>query len=169
MADVIVRKATKEDTAAVGRLGALLLRVHYAFDPDRFMRPGDDAEEGYAWFLGTQLADPDVLILVAEGGGKIVGYLYAAIEPRNWKELRDEAGFIHDIVVSEDSRGRGVADDLMTAAIDWMKARGMPRVLLWTATPNTTARRVFERHGFRSTMIEMTKELSLAAPASGEK
>ena len=159
MADVIIRKATKEDTAAVGKLGALLLRVHYAFDPDRFMRPGDDAEEGYAWFLGTQLADRGVLILVAEDAGTIVGYLYAGIEPRNWKELRDEAGFIHDIVVSDEARGRGVADGLMDAAIAWMKERGMPRVLLWTATPNATARRVFERHGFRSTMIEMTREL----------
>jgi ribosomal protein S18 acetylase RimI-like enzyme len=166
MADVIIRKATNEDTAAVGRLGALLLRVHYAFDPDRFMRPGDDAEEGYAWFLGTQLADADVLVLVAEDAGKIVGYLYAGIEPRNWKELRDEAGFIHDIVVSDEARGRGVADGLMSAAVAWMKERGMPRVLLWTATPNTTARRVFERHGFRSTMIEMTKELPLAGRES---
>ena len=159
MAGVIIRRATKEDTQAVGRLGALLLRVHYGFDPDRFMRPGDDAEEGYAWFLGTQLEDPDVLVLVAEDDGRIVGYLYAAIEPRNWKELRDEAGFIHDIVVSEDQRGLGVADGLLNAAIRWMRERGMPRVLLWTATPNTAARRVFERHGFRSTMIEMTREL----------
>lgn len=159
MADVIIRRASTDDTPAIGRLGALLLRVHYAFDPGRFMRPGDDAEDGYAWFLGSQLEDPDVLILVAEDAGRIVGYLYAGIEPRNWKELRDEAGFIHDIVVSEEARGNRVADALMDAALVWMKARGMPRVLLWTATPNTTARRVFERHGFRSTMIEMTKEL----------
>ena len=161
MTDVIIRRANKDDTPAVGRLGALLLRVHYAFDPDRFMRPGDDAEDGYAWFLSTQLEDPDVLILVAEDAGRIVGYLYAGIEPRNWKELRDEAGFIHDIVVSEEARGKRVADALIDAALAWMNERGMPRVLLWTATPNTTARRVFERHGFRSTMIEMTKELTL--------
>ena len=159
MAEVIIRGATREDTVAVGRLGAMLLRVHYGFDPERFMRPGDDAEEGYAWFLCTQLEDRDALVLVAEDDGRIVGYLYAAIEPRNWKELRDEAGFIHDIVVAEDARGLGIADALMTAAFAWMQERGMARVLLWTATPNATARRVFERQGFRSTMIEMTKEL----------
>ena len=121
---------------------------------------GEDSEEGYAWFLGSQLRAPDVLVLVAELDGVVIGYLYAGIEPRNWKELRDEAGFIHDIVVAEKARGRRVADLLIDAALEWMRGKGMPRVLLWTAAPNATAQRVFERHGFRSTMIEMTRELS---------
>lgn len=159
MPDIIIRPATKTDLPAVGQLGAQLLRVHYEFDRDRFMQPGDDSEEGYAWFLGSQLRAPDVLVLVADLGGMVVGYLYAGIEPRNWKELRDEAGFIHDIVVAEHARGRKVADLLIDAALLWMRDRQMPRVLLWTAAPNATAQRVFERHGFRSTMIEMTKEL----------
>lgn len=160
MADITIRPATREDLPAVGRLGAELLRVHYEFDRERFMRPGDDSEEGYAWFLGSQLREPDVLVLVADRGGTVVGYLYAGIEPRNWKELREEAGFIHDIVVAEQVRGRKVADLLIDAALEWMGDRGMPRVLLWTAAPNAIARRVFERHGFRNTMIEMTRELS---------
>ena len=160
MADITIRPATREDLPAVGQLGAELLRVHHEFDRQRFMRPGEDSEEGYAWFLGSQLREPDVLVLVADRGGLVVGYLYAGIEPRNWKELRDEAGFIHDIVVAEQVRGRKVADLLIDAALAWMRDRGMPRVLLWTAAPNATARRVFERHGFRSTMIEMTRELS---------
>ena len=160
MADIIIRPATRDDLPAVGQLGAHLLRVHYEFDRERFMRPGDDSEEGYAWFLGSQLRAPDVLVLVADRDGAVVGYLYAGIEPRNWKELRDEAGFIHDIVVAEQARGMRVADLLIGVALEWMRERGMPRVLLWTAAPNATAQRVFERHGFRSTMIEMTKELS---------
>lgn len=160
MAEIIIRRATGPDLPAVGRLGAHLLRVHYEFDRDRFMRPGETSEEGYAWFLGSQLQTADVLILVAERSGIVVGYLYAGIEPRNWKELRDEAGFIHDVVVIEEARGARIAGRLIDAALDWMKAQGMPRVLLWTATPNAAAQRVFERHGFRSTMIEMTREIS---------
>lgn len=156
---VVIRRATRADLVAVGRLGALLLRVHHEFDHDRFMRPGDDAEDGYAWFLSTQLDEPDALVLVADRGGEIVGYVYAAIEPRSWKELREEAGFVHDVVVAEGGRGKGVAAALLNAAFEWMRERRVPRVLLWTASPNDRARRLFERLGFRSTMIEMTKEL----------
>lgn len=157
--DVAIRRATEADLPAVGRLGALLLRVHFEFDRDRFMRPGAGAEEGYAWFLGTQLTEPDSLVLVAEREGQIVGYLYAGIEPRNWKELRDEAGFVHDILVAEGHRKEGIAEALMNEALAWARSRGVPRVVLWTATPNDRARHLFERLGFRSTMVEMTKEL----------
>ena len=36
---------------------------------------------------------------------------------------------------------------------------GVPRVLLWSAAPNENAQRLFERLGFRRTMVEMTREL----------
>lgn len=156
---VAIRKASASDLPELGRLGALLLRMHYGFDRQRFMRPGSDVEDGYAWFLGTQLEDPDVLILVAESGGTVAGYVYAGIEPRNWKELREAAGFIHDLVVAESRRGQGLAAALLDAACRWMRERGAERVLLWTAPQNAAARRLFDRGGFRETMIEMTKEL----------
>jgi ribosomal protein S18 acetylase RimI-like enzyme len=157
--DFVIRRATRADIETVGRLGALLLGAHFDFDAQRFMRPGEDAAEGYAWFLGTQLDEPDSLVLVAERHHAVIGYLYAGIEPRNWKELREEAGFVHDVLVLDEHRGAGVAEALMREAFDWMRERGVPRVLLWTATPNERARRLFERLGFRATMTEMTKEL----------
>ena len=145
---------------AVGRLGALLLRAHHAFDPLRFMPPGVDPESGYAWFLGTQLAEADALVLVAEHDGVVVGYPIAAIEPRSWKELRDEAGFVHDVMVDERFRGQRIGTLLMDEASAWFAERGMPRVVLWTAERNPSAQRLFARLGFRRTMIEMTRELA---------
>jgi ribosomal protein S18 acetylase RimI-like enzyme len=155
-----IRRATAADLPAVGRLGAMLLRAHHAFDPDRFMPAGPDAEEGYAAFLGTQLDAADALVLVAEYGGAVIGYLYAGIEPRSWKELRERAGFIHDVLVAEGNRRAGIAEALLDAAIAWLRERRMPRVVLWTATLNDPAQRLFLRKGFRSTMVEMTLELN---------
>ena len=71
------------------------MRVHYAFDKQRFLPPGDDPESGYAWFLGTQLNEPDVGIFVAEIDGIVQAYIYVGLEPRLWKELRGPAGVIH--------------------------------------------------------------------------
>jgi ribosomal protein S18 acetylase RimI-like enzyme len=159
MRDYLVRRATRGDLPALGRLGALLLRVHYRFDERRFMSPGRDPEAGYAWFLGTQLEQDSVAIFVAEQDGAVIGYVYAGIEPESWKELRDEAGFIHDIVVDERGRRGGVAQALLDAAIVWLRERGVPRVMLWVAEPNAVAQRLFARLGFRRTMIEMTREL----------
>ena len=47
----------------------------------------------------------------------------------------------------------------MEAAMAWLKSRGAPRVILWTAEPNHGAQELFARLGFRRTMVELTREL----------
>ena len=135
------------------------MQTHYTFDQRRFLEPTHGDAAGYAQFLGSQLDDKDAVVLVADHHGDIVGYVYAAIEPLSWKELRDECGFIHDLLVADRARHSGVGTDLLNAAIEWLRERGMPRVVLGTAAQNETARRLFEQRGFRSTMVEMTLEL----------
>jgi ribosomal protein S18 acetylase RimI-like enzyme len=157
---LVIRPATRDDLPALGRLGARLMHVHHDFDRQRFLEPDAGAEEGYAWFLGTMLDDADSLVLVAtEPDGAIVGYLYAAVEPRSWQMLLDRAGHLHDVLVDAGARSRGVATALIEHALAWMRDRGAPRVVLHTADQNERAQRLFHRLGFRRTMVEMTREL----------
>jgi GNAT superfamily N-acetyltransferase len=154
-----IRRAEPRDARALGTLGAALMRTHCAFDTERFLAAGDDAERGYASFLRSQLDDDDAVVLVAARDGRIVGYVYAGLEPMSWKELRGPAGFIHDVMVEDDEQGAGAGSALIDAAIAWLRDHGAPRVMLWTAERNERAQRLFERLGFRRTMIEMTREL----------
>jgi GNAT superfamily N-acetyltransferase len=135
------------------------MTTHYAFDERRFLEPTQADAAGYAQFLESQLGDDDAIVLVAEQQGHVVGYVYAALEPLSWKDLRDACGFIHDLLVTDAARGYGAGEGLLNAAIQWLQERGMPRVVLGTAAQNEGARRLFERRGFRPTMIEMTLEL----------
>jgi len=137
------------------------MQTHYAFDKQRFMAPGTNPAEGYSWFLGSQLHEEDVIVLVAERAGVVVGYVYAGLEPRSWKELREPAGLIHDVAVEESNRRTGVATALIEAAIEWLRAQGTPRVLIEAADQNSAALSLFSRLGFRRTMIEMTRELQI--------
>lgn len=161
---VVIRRAEPRDLEALGRLGASLMRVHHAFDARRFMPPGDDPETGYARFLEAHMTNASMLVLVAEraahgGSGDVVGYVFAGIEPASFKELRERAGFVHDLLVADGARGEGAGRRLLDAAVAWLREQGMPRVLLWTAARNEKARKLFEAHGFSETMIEMTREL----------
>ena len=97
--DFLIRTARRRDLETLGRLGALLVRTHYEFDTQRFLAPGAATEEGYAWFLGTQLHSRRAVVLVAERDGVVIGYVYAGLEPQSWKELREPAGFVHDVAV----------------------------------------------------------------------
>lgn len=154
-----VRRAAPGDLDALGTLGALLMRLHHGFDRQRFMDPGDRPESGYERFLHGQLDVDDAAIFVAERDGEVLGYVLAGVEPQSWKELRERAGYIHDIIVAGDGRRSGIATALMDAAIEWLRGCGVPRVVLWTAVRNEGAQALFVRLGFRRTMIEMTREV----------
>jgi ribosomal protein S18 acetylase RimI-like enzyme len=99
------------------------------------------------------------VIFVAERDDEVLGYVWAALEPQSWKDLREAAGFIHDLAVDERGRRSGIATALVDAATDWLRRRGMPRVVLGTAERNAAAQALFTRLGFRRTMVEMTREL----------
>lgn len=156
---VNIRKAVRADMRAVGRLGALLVRLHHDFDPRRFMAASPQTEQGYGSFLGTQLVDPDVIVLVAERDGEVVGYTYAGVEGVDYMSLRGPAGVLYDIIVDPAHRGHGVGRTLLDATLAELAARGSPRVVLSTAERNEAAQHLFARAGFRRTMIEMTREL----------
>ena len=157
---VSIRPAAPADLKAIGRLGALLVRMHHELDPDRFIAATPGTEHGYVSFLGTQLDKPSIVVLVAELGGEVVGYTYAGVEGTDYMSLRGPAGVLYDIVVDPAHRGHGVGRMLLDATIAALEARGASQVVLSTAERNESAQRLFDRAGFRRTMIEMTRELT---------
>ena len=159
MPAVLIRHATSADLETLGRLGALLVRTHHDFDPDRFIAATPRTEHGYGSFLGSQLDKPSIVVLVAEREGQVAGYTYAGIEGNDWMALRGPAGVLYDIVVDPAHREQGVGQVLLEATLEALKAKGASRVVLSTAERNESAQRLFARAGFRRTMIEMTREL----------
>ena len=164
---ISVRPFQPADMAAVGRLGEMLVTEHHDFDPKRFIAPRPDMAELYGRFLGSQSEQPDKLVLVAERDGAVVGYAYAGVEGNDYMALRGAAGVIYDLVVDPDHRRRGIGSALLEAAQAVLAERGEPRAVLSTAERNAGAQRMFEKAGFRRTMIEMTRELAGETPNSG--
>ena len=154
----ILRPATRTDLPAIGRLGALLVRLHYEYDPERFIAVTPQTEQGYAGYVGTQMDKANVVVLVAELQGEVVGYAWGAVEGFDYMALRGPAGLLYDIVVDPARRGVGVGRMLLDATLAALTARGAPRVVLSTAARNEGAQRLFARAGFRATMVEMTRE-----------
>ena len=154
-----IRPALPKDLPSIGRLGAQLVRMHHDFDPQRFLAATPHTEAGYARFLGTQLEEPSVIVLVAERDGEVLGYSYAGMEGLDYMALRGPCGALYDIIVDPAHRGEGVGRLLLDATLAALKTRGAPRAVLSTAEHNDGAQRLFASAGFRRTMIEMTREL----------
>ena len=154
-----IRPAVAGDADALGRLGAMLVEEHYRFDPLRFLAPMPDLPERYGGFLVSRHDQPGNVVLVAERKGAIVGYVFGAMEGFDYMSLRGPAGVIYDLLVDPEHRRQGVGAALMSAMLEALKALGAPRALLFTADKNRVAQDMFQRTGFRRTMIEMTREL----------
>lgn len=156
---VTVRPATPDDESAMGRLGAMLVTQHHDFDPKRFIAPLPLLSERYGQFLVSQIERPQMVVLVADRRGEVVGYAYAGMEGSDYMALRGPAGVLYDLVVDPGHRRQGIGTMLMEAALAALKGLGAPRVLLFTAERNRGAQAMFDRAGFRRTMVEMTREL----------
>lgn len=157
---VTIRRASKADVSALGRLGALLVATHHAFDAERFVAATPRTAQGYGSFLATQLEVPDVVVLVAERDGEVLGYTYAAVEGYDYMSLRGPAGVFHDIVVDPAHRGDGIGRMLLDATLRALEKLGAPQVVLSAAERNEAAQQLFARAGFRRTMVEMTRDMT---------
>ncbi len=168
MSEVTIRKMTKADVGAASVLAGALVRQHHEFDRRRFLLDGDPVA-GYRWYLNKLLdgdtgelgIDPSqALLLVAEvtenGRAEVAGYLYGALEPRDWSLLLEAHAAVHDIYVDERFRRRGIAQKLMLDAIARFRELGRTQVVLSSATQNAASQALFEALGFRRTMVEMT-------------
>jgi ribosomal protein S18 acetylase RimI-like enzyme len=158
MSSIVVRSMTTSDLDAVGALAGRLVRLHHGFDPQRYLHL-ENPERGYARYFRSELDSDDAVLLVAEEGPTILGYAYGRMEPRSYNELLDACGKLHDVYVDETARGRGAGEALVREIFKRLREKGAPRVLLLTAVQNEAGRRLFERLGFRTTMLEMTREL----------
>lgn len=152
-----VRPARAEDLDSVARMGAALVRLHHDWDEDRFFLP-KGIEQGYRTYFASQLSVRETVILVAERDERVIGYTYASLIPRDWSDLREACGKVHDLYVEEPARSTGAGSALLSATVSRLKELGVPRIVLMVAAQNDHARAVFERVGFRETMIEMTLE-----------
>jgi ribosomal protein S18 acetylase RimI-like enzyme len=164
-APVLIRPVTPADLPAVGRLAEGLVEYHRALDPRRYMKI-ERAAEGYARFLGAELADKNAVVLCAarETDGLIVGYAYGTKEGKDWNALLDPHGALHDVFVDASARRQGIAERLILELCARLEALGAPRVLLHTAVQNREGQALFAKLGFRSTMIELTREAGGSPP-----
>lgn len=154
--EVKVRRAVRADLEQAAALAARLVHQHHEVDPRRFFLP-DHVERGYRAWFGRELARREAVVLVAVAGEDVVGYCYGAIEERDWNLLLDRHGAVHDILVADAGRRRGTGAALLAAMLAELEALGAPRIVLSTMVGNTAAQRLFERAGFRPTMLEMTR------------
>jgi len=157
---VTIRDARKNDLDLLRRL-----RDEFQLElakPPFFDEPWDTVAEEVEETIKNGVA------LIAEDEGTPVGYALASVVPQT-----PVRGHLYDLYVNADVRGRGVGRELIAAVAERLKGRGVTHLSLDVALTNDSARRLYERLGFRSYDVLMAVDLDqleqeLAAPALAE-
>ncbi len=84
-------------------------------------------------------------LLMAEWNGTLAGMVQAYVD-----KLREEKkGFIQSLAVFPECRHKGIAKQLVSAAIASLKERGMTRADAWAQTDREACMRIYESFGFK--------------------
>lgn len=154
-----IRPMVRSDLPQVGPLAAGLVEFHHKIDSARFFTVPNVAAGYQRWFT-EELQNPKAILLVACMGETLVGYAYGTLEARDWAMLLDAHAVLHDIYIADTAREHGAGDALVAAFVKACQGKEVEKVVLYTAKDNVSAQRVFERQGFRPTMVEMMLELA---------
>ena len=155
---VLVRRARREDAAIIAKFALALFAQHRIYDTDRFAELGN--LEGAASYYMSRADADDAAVFVAESGGEVVGFAYLEYERIDYANLLENAVWLHDLYVDEESRGAGVGKVLMQTAIELGKELGAGKIVLTVAAKNELAHQFFRSAGFRETMVEMTLNIA---------
>jgi RimJ/RimL family protein N-acetyltransferase len=91
------------------------------------------------------------VIVVAEAGGELVG-MTGVFTPQQPKLAH--SGTIWGVYVREASRGRGISEAMVNAALDWAREKKLKTVRLAVVATNHWAKRCYERCGFEVYGVE---------------
>jgi ribosomal protein S18 acetylase RimI-like enzyme len=116
-------------------------------------------DEGLRSMFETLISEPSQgAIFIARDGGKAVGF---ATLDWKWSSLKAaRIGYLEDLFVDPETRGRGIADALIEICAARCRELGMPAMEWLTAPDNHRAQKVYDRTGAESgTYVEYDLEL----------
>lgn len=98
---------------------------------------------------------------VAEEGGRVVGHLCLIIDtlPPFVAPAQRRVGYVSDLFLRAEARGRGAFQVLLAEAERYAAARGATRLMIGVLAGNGIAERAYAKAGFRPYASELVKQL----------
>jgi len=146
---ISIRRARRDDVAVIvamladDRLGSARERLEDPLPPSYF-----------AAFEALD-RDPNIQLVVAEEGGRVVGCLQLCVLP-GLSSQGASRGLLEDVRVASDRRSRGIGEQLVRWAVVQSRAKGCKLVELLTHHTRVDAQRFYERLGFQRSHVGMT-------------
>jgi ribosomal protein S18 acetylase RimI-like enzyme len=146
---ITIRRAVREDVSAIV---AMLADDKFGSARERLEDP---LPASYFKAFEALDRDPNIQLVVAEEGGRVVGCLQLCVLP-GLSSQGASRGLIEDVRVASDRRSRGIGEQLVGWAVEQSRGKGCNVVELLTHHSRVDAQRFYERLGFQKSHVGMT-------------
>lgn len=154
--EVKIRRAVEGDFEAIVGLMLRLKRLNEEFDPLYTVK--ENAEEEARETVSNSFKDENVLMLVAEVEGKVVGFIRVVVGKRLFYTPERE-GVISDLYVLPAYRKKRVGKKLLDEASSILRDKGVNILAAEFPPHNTIAVNFYEGQGFKPLLNKFFKEL----------
>ena len=112
--------------------------------------PIERSREMYSKWIARDLSEGIVLAAVDSSNGRIQGFLSYTMDEK------EAVSVIQLLAVRESARGQGVADRLLSEALRRIRStEEAAEVQVVTQSSNIPAQRLYQKHGFRSSSVQL--------------
>jgi ribosomal protein S18 acetylase RimI-like enzyme len=149
VAQVRIRRGTRADIGPAADLIVRTKRLNNEFDP--LFMVVEDSRERARRYIADSLKSPEVLLLVATRGEKLVGVLRAELRNRIFYHPTT-GGHITDFYVLPEYRRKALGNDMLESAAVQLKRMGAEMITAEVPSQNEIAVNFYTKRGFRSLM-----------------
>lgn len=126
-------------------------------------KPPEDIGPWYIENAKKWCAKQDGVMLVADSGGKLLGY--ACVMTRCEEDGTDQEipylyGYVADLVVTEKARGQGIGRRLLEACEKLVRDKGQTIFRIGVLAGNEKAIRLYHSFGFKDLHYKLNKQLT---------
>lgn len=160
MSGFTIREARlPDDESACLSFIAGLQRYEHRFEPDRRIDPA--VAEDYFAVLLKRVAEHRGRIFVAEADGKAIGWAVFVVEQNAIYVVEGERtyGYVAELFVNEEARGRGIGQALIEACESEGRAKGLKLMMIGVLAGNTRTASIYGRAGYSPYATELRKYL----------
>ena len=146
--EVSIRLAKPADARAIAGLWLAMMREHEDYEPHVTLSPG--AEEAYHQYASHHIIQTDSIVYVAEQNREIVGYCLA-FKTRNLPMFLPEFyGYLSDIALHPNLRGKGIGDTILQRVQDWFREQGCKNIQLQVYYRNEGGKNFWQKANFEN-------------------
>lgn len=163
--EIAIERGSADD---VDELRELWLELHH-HHAEVAPRSGEFADDETSWrsraaYYREWLSDPRSFLLLARGGGRLLGYAMVQVADRPpgqedaWR-APEVGAEIQTLLVTAEARGSGLGGRLIDEIDSELARQGITEVIVGLMPGNDGALRLYERRGFRPRWLELVRDL----------